>query len=104
MSEDALSVPGLGREHAQANADLGDRPFPFRVEVGVEHDADIGFGVQKPIEPATLLTTRPIAPSGLWAHRKITVRAKRGSRMPGIAISSLPERLWSSEVEAMAQR
>src|SRR3546814_15694674 len=41
---------------------------------------------------ASLLTTRPIAPCAEWAHRKITVRSKRGSPMVGIATRSWPSR------------
>ena len=34
----------------------------------------------------------PIAPFSSWTHIAITARSKRGSAMPGIASSSLPER------------
>ena len=41
------------------------------------------------------LTTRPMAPSGEWAHRYTTVRAKRGSCICGMATSSWPlSELW----------
>ncbi len=47
---------------------------------------------------ATLLITMPIAPSAEWAQRNMTLRSKRGSPIPGIAIKQLAieKRAWVS--------
>ena len=43
--------------------------------------------------PARLWPTpMPIAPFSSWTHIAITARSKRGSAIPGIASSSLPDR------------